>query len=169
MTNCTRLIRNSWYKWIWVSLNSHFSRFDCFSTLPELFKRNTCKMLPPIIAGTLFSRPYKVQTKTEISSFRAKDYSCPCIGYTFSRAFFMIHVFPRLVHVPRFPALSSRYMFSCAFCLRSLVLAVCLSLMMISRSNAGYTISRAWYRLHNSPRLPQYMYYLKNLRLGDLL
>lgn len=72
-------------------------------------------MLPPIIAGTLFSRPYKVQTKTEISSFRAKDYSCPCIGYTFSRAFFLIHVFPRFLHDTCFSALGACSMLSRAF------------------------------------------------------
>lgn len=74
-------------------------------------------MVSPIIAETLFSRPYKVQTKSEIASFRARDYSCLPIGYmlaacsTLLRAFFLIHVFTRSMNVPRFPALSSWYMF----------------------------------------------------------
>ena len=120
--------------------------------LPELLIK-TSKILSTITAEMLFSRPHiKVHTKSEIASFRAIDYSCPSVGYKFSRThcmfyafflilfssrfhtslvLFLIHVFPRLLYIPRFPALSLSYMFSHTFYVLQLLPY---TIVMISRS-----------------------------------
>jgi len=58
-----------------------------------------------------------VQNKSEIPSFKARDYSCLRIGYMFSRARCVFYTFPRFFPNTRFQALAAYFTLSSAFVL----------------------------------------------------